>query len=237
MRWSILIKALLAFLILGHSLFSAEKGDTLVCVHGFMGAPWNMHFLAKNLRRDGWDVVNWKYPSRDRTISEHGEQFLLKLIDLAERKPGQPIHFVTHSLGGLVLLSALNHPSCPQEAKIGKVVLIAPPIKGSSWGRWVGQFSLARWLAKDFSGHELMTQLNFDDLGNFPDSLEHILVIAGSLGINPLLPKGNDGTLAIHETFLSTPHEHVVVKRGHKTIVFSKKVCGLILQFFEKEKI
>ncbi len=226
---------LLLFLlsILTFPLFSADKDDYVVCIHGFMGAPWNMHFLEKNLRREGWDVVNWKYASRDRFIAEHAEQLVQNLIDLAEVKAGQPIHFVTHSMGALVLLAALNHPLCPQEAKIGKIVLIAPPLKGTHWGRWIGQFSVARWIAKDFSGRELMTKSNFDDLGNYPDSLEGVLVIAGTLGFNPFLEGKNDGTVALHETFLSIPHEHVVINRGHKTIVFSKKVYGLISQFLE----
>ncbi len=78
-----------------------------------------------------------------------------------------------------------------------------------------------------------MTKSNFDDFGNYPDSLEGVLVIAGTLGFNPFLEGKNDGTVALHETFLSIPHEHVVINRGHKTIVFSKKVYGLISRFLE----
>jgi pimeloyl-ACP methyl ester carboxylesterase len=194
-----------------------------------------MHFLEKKLKKDHWNVINWKYPSRDYTIPEHGAILVHKLIDLAASKPEKPIHFVTHSMGGLVLLAALNDPLCPSEAKMGKVVLIAPPLKGSYWGRWLGQFSIARWIAKDFAGRELMTQSSFDDLGSYPDSLEGILVIAGTFGFNPLLIGKNDGTVALRETFLSVPHERAVIKRGHKTIIFSKKTYRLISQFFEKE--
>lgn len=217
------------------SLFFANQNDYLVCIHGFMGAPWNMHFLEKNLEKDEWDVVNWKYPSRDYLIAEHAENLVQKLIDLTNQKPEQPIHFITHSMGGLVLLSALNHPLCPQEAKRGKVVLIAPPLKGSCFGRRLNDFFLTRWLAKDYSGHELMTESDFDHLGTFPDSLEALLVIAGSLGFNPFLHEDNDGTLTLSETLLPTPHDHITVKRGHKTIIFSKKVCNLARQFFRKK--
>jgi pimeloyl-ACP methyl ester carboxylesterase len=196
-----------------------------------MGAPWNMHFLAKNIRRDGWHVVNWKYPSREAFISEHAEQLVKDLIHLSHSNPGKPIHFVTHSMGGLVLLSALNHPNCPNEGKTGKVVLIAPPIKGSSWGRWAGQFSAIKSIVKNFSGQELITETNFEHFGNFPDSLEKILVISGNFGMNPLLSEPNDGTLAISETRPSTPHEHLIVKSGHKSIIFSKQVCRSTLHF------
>jgi pimeloyl-ACP methyl ester carboxylesterase len=233
----ILFKILLfCLLLLTCSLFSAEKNDYLLCIHGFMGSHWNMRFLEKNLRKEGWDVINWTYPSRECYISEHAEQLVQDLIDLAAKKPGQPIHFVTHSMGALVLLASLNQPLCPQEAKIGKVILIAPPSQGTYWGRWIGQFSLARWAAKGFSGQELMTKSSFNDLGNYPHSLEGVLVISGSLGFNPLLAGKNDGTVSVQETLLSTPHEHVLIRRGHKTIVFSKKTYGVIRQFLEKRK-
>ena len=214
------------------SITKTDEKCYVVCVHGFLGAPWNMHFLAKNLRKGPWHINSWKYSSRKHTISEHGASLAQHLKKLARKKIGKPIHFVAHSMGGLVVLAALNHPSCPKEAKIGKVVLMVPPLKGSYWARWLGQFSPVRWFLKDFSGRELITESDFERLGHYPDSLEGILVISGSLGWNFLLKEKNDGTLSICETFLSQPHEHTVVKCGHKTILFSKKVCRLISKFF-----
>lgn len=228
-----MFKLLIIFVFLIPSLFAINKREQVVCLHGFMGAPWNMHFIEKRLKRDQWNAVTWQYSSRDCFIEEHAEKFVFYLIELASHNHNQPIHFVAHSMGGLVLLAALNHPLCPQEAKIGKVVLLAPPARGTHFGRWMGQFSLAKWIAKDFSGQELMTKTQFDYLGKYPSSLEGVLVIAGSLGFNPLLEKRNDGTLAVSETCLSTPHKHVVIKRGHKTIIFGKRIYHLISQFLE----
>lgn len=133
-------------------------------------------------------------------------------------------------------MGALNHPNCPKEAKIGKLILISPPLRGSKWARWLYQFSLIRWIAKEFSGKELMTQEDFSYLGEYPHSVEKILVIAGKLGFNPILKGKNDGTLLLEESTLSIPHERIVVNRGHKTIVFSKKVCGIILSFLSLDE-
>ena len=199
-----------------------------------MGASWNMDFLAKSLKKDGWDVLVWNYKSRDSLIQEHGIRLVDTIRIIAQQHPGKPIHFVAHSMGGLVLLSALNCPSCPNEAKIGKIVLIAPPLKGSAWGRWLSQFSLARWIAKDFSGRELMTKEEFDDLGRYPSSCKK-MIIAGSLGFNPFISGANDGTVAVAETFLDMPHKRIVIKRGHKTIVFSKKVANSVRNFLKEE--
>lgn len=217
------------------SFLIANQKESVVCLHGFLGAPWNMHYIEKHLKKDYWDATSWKYPSRDYFIEQHADKLVCYLTELANQKPNQAIHFVAHSMGGLVLLAALNNPLCPKEAKMGKVILLAPPAKGARWGRWLGQFSMARHIAKKFSGYELMTQTQFDYLGKYPDSLQAVLVIAGSLGFNPLFKEKNDGTLAVRETFLSTPHKHIVINRGHKTIVFGKKTYSLIRQFLEND--
>lgn len=225
------------FLFLLLLIFPHLKADDLVvCIHGFMGGKWCMRYIEKNLSEDGWNVVNWDYPSRDDIIQNHGEKLAFSLKELALKNPTKPIHFVAHSMGSLVLLAALNHKEAPMEAKIGKVVLIAPPLQGSLWARWLSQFEWVKKILKEYSGKELMSETNYFELfGNYPDSIEKILVIAGSFGFNPILEGENDGTIAVSETFLNTPHEHVTVKSGHKSIVFNSTVLQLIKAFFLAE--
>jgi len=219
---------LLIFLI----CFDLKADDFVVCIHGFLGGRRCMSYLEKNLLEDGWNVINWDYPSRDDTIQNHGEKLVYSLKELAEKNPGRPIHFVAHSMGSLVLLAALNHPKTPMEAKIGRVVLIAPPLKGSLWARWLSQFEIIRKILKEYSGKELMTETNYFQLfGNYPETIDKILVIAGSLGFNPILEGENDGTIAVSETILNTPHEHITVKSGHKTIVFNTTVSNITRAF------
>ena len=225
-------KFLFLFVIFSFSLFATEKHSPIVCIHGFMGGPWCMHFIAKNLVKDGWHVINWSYPSRNDSIQAHAEKLIIELNCIVQQYPNEPIHFVTHSMGSLVLLKALQHQDCPKEAKIGKVVLMAPPAKGSIFARWLHKFAWARWIAKEFAGKELMTTENFEGEKTYPESLNKILVIAGTFGINPICKGENDGTVGVNETFLTCPHEHISVRWGHKTMIFSKKVCGVIRSFF-----
>jgi len=49
-----------------------------------------------------------------------------------------------------------------------------------------------------------------------------------------MIGKENDGTLALDETSLNTRHKHVIIKRGHKSIIFSKKTFSLALEFLRK---
>lgn len=210
-----------------------EAKQPLVCIHGILGAPWNMHLYAKNFARKGFIVTNWGYPSREKNIEEHGANLAQELKKIARQNPGEPIYFLGHSMGCLVIRSALNHPDCPKEAKIGRAVLLAPPNKGSTYARFLNSFSFPRWIAQDWAGKQLFTKKNFDYLGEFPDTMDKVMVIAGTFGLNPFIKGDNDGSVAVEETKLNTPHKLVTINRGHHTIVMSKDVYGLALNFFK----
>lgn len=225
------IKFILFFCVfLSSALFANPKEETIISIHGFLGAPWNMYFLKKNFQKHGWQVINWKYTSRDQTINEHAKELTKQIIKIQDENPDKQICFIAHSLGCLILKAALNEPNCPKNVKNAKIVLIAPPNNGTIWGRTLNRFSLFRKFTKNYSGQELCTYQNFDHLGKFPASA-NILVIAGNLGFNPWIGKENDGTVAIDETYLDTKHKHITIRRGHKTIIFSKKTFSLALDF------
>jgi pimeloyl-ACP methyl ester carboxylesterase len=206
------------------------KDDSLVCIHGFLGAKWNMLYIAASFGSEGWDVTNWGYKSREKTIEAHAEDLVRELKWLAAERPHKPIHFIAHSLGSLILRAAINHPQCPEEAKIGKAVLLAPPNQGACWGRFLEQFAFARKIAKEAAGKQLMTEQDFEHLGHFPQTMD-ILVIAGKSNLNPFIIDENDGTVSIEETRLSTPHEHIVIKSEHSAMIFNKKAINLAKQF------
>lgn len=205
----------------------------LFTVHGIFGSPWNMYYLADSLEKEQMEITYWGYPSRDKTIQEHGADLAVALRDHAAQHPGQPIHFLTHSMGGLILRAAVNHPDCPPEALNGKAILLAPPNQGAAWGRFLEQFALAHFIGKDRAGKELMTEQDFEHLGQFPETME-IFVIAGNMSVNFLIEGENDGVVAVAETDLSTPHHHEVIWAGHKTILLSKTAATMIHDFFIK---
>ncbi len=211
---------------------SLDKAS-IVCVHGFLGSPRNMRYLVKNFQAEGSNVINWKYPSRDKTIEGHAEDLVITLQEISSKNPGKPIHFIAHSMGSLVVRKALNHPSCPSEAKRGKAVLFGPPNQGISLARYLSPYTLMKKIAKSSAGKELMAEKDFEHLGSFPPSMP-VLVIAGTCGYNPLITGENDGVVAVSETFLTTPHKHIKLYRGHKSLLFSKKALGLAKEFLEE---
>lgn len=207
------------------SPFSSHEencGEWVVCVHGFMLLPSSMTYVKKMLRSSCFDPYLWSYPSRRRTLEEHGACLVKRLERLAARKPGRPIHFVTHSIGALVLRSALCRSDCPPEAQCGRVVLVAPPNRGSCLAR---QYADSRAVGSVF-GSKTGWQLThygpeeMEALGCFPDSV-NVLVLAGSCG-NPLIfDEPNDGFLTLWETELSTPYYRQVLDLSHGDLLIS----------------
>ncbi len=212
----------MALLALGAVSCTRREGreGSVVCVHGFMRGPANTWLMARALQADGWKVLNWRYPSRDRTVSQHAEVLVARLQELASERPGRPIHFVAHSLGGLVVRAALNHPACPGEARLGAAVLLAPPHRGSALARRLSHFPLARRLFGEHAGRELMEADGFDRLGAFPSGLK-VLVLAGTAGFNPWIPGPDDGKVGVEETGLPTPHVLKRLRAGHSWIAWS----------------
>lgn len=181
---------------------------TVVCIHGFMTTHRSMQPIEKSLRCMGFRVWNWDYPSRARTIEEHACELVEYLKEIARCHPGEPILFVTHSTGALILRTALNAPTCPEEAKVGRAVLLAPPNQGSRLAHRFRNFEPAKLLLGSKSGWQLMNYGIADIescFGYFPSTMQ-VLVIAGTKGIKVFFCEPNDGFIAIDETALDTPY-------------------------------
>lgn len=213
---------------------SDPKKNLVVCIHGLFGSTHSLEFIEQKLKQTDFVVENWGYDSKKAFISDHGEKLAEKLREMLVHHRDKDITFVAHSMGGLVLLAALNHPRCPDIARRGKAVLIASPMKGAWIARFVGRSSFARWIAHRFAGVELMTEKDFAHLGSYPRTLENICVIAGTWSMNPLLFEPNDGAVTVAETMLDVPHEHITIHAGHNDIVLNCDVVEMIKLFILK---
>lgn len=208
----------------------AGPGDYLVCIHGFFGDEKSMKKIVTHFKELGRDIENWGYPSRDKWIQEHAHDLVVQLNQMHRDHPTKGFDFVAHSLGGLILRCAINHPDFPEIAKHGKAVLLAPPNGGSCWARFLKNIPFSKQIVKKRAGKELLDEEFFDYLGDFPSSLR-VLVIAGNGGINPFFMGEHDGVVAVRETYLNTPHDHVVIKAGHHDILSKKRAIRLIDSF------
>ena len=206
----------------------APKNETIVCLHGFLRTKWSMARITKFMQKEGYRVVNHGYPTRDKTIEDHGADLIDVLAELSKKFPGQPIHFVTHSMGALVVRAAINHPACPNEAKSGRAVLMAPPNQGSAFGRSIQDLELVRWAAGSGAGRQLIEtdEHGFNPLGEFPPTM-NVLVIAGQ----------HDNKVSLEEARLNMAHDFIILSCGHSLIMYNRKAIRIAKDFLSAKTL
>ena len=82
---------------------AAQVKEMVVMVHGLRMPGWVMALLALRLRRCGFDTRVFSYPSVRTSLAENA----LQLSRFVARIAAPRIHFVGHSLGGLLVLQML----------------------------------------------------------------------------------------------------------------------------------
>lgn len=226
-------KGILLFLLVFQWVTLNAQEGTLVCIHGFMANHRSMHTIAKSLKGVGFPVYCWQYASRQKTIEEHACSLIPILQEISCYRPGEPINFVTHSIGALILRAALNLPDCPLEAKIGRAALIAPPNQGSRLAYRFRNFLPVKLAMGTKSGWQIMHYdiCAIERFGFFPDTMQ-VLVIAGTKGRSMFINEPNDGFIAIDETALDTPYYWTCFKLAHGELLKSAAVLCTLRSFF-----
>ena len=113
-------------LILGLALPSVVLADCIILLHGLARTSSSMNNIEDAFEQRGFNVVNVDYPSRKYPV----ETLAPMAIEdgLADCPPDSIVHFITHSLGGILVRYYMEHHTLDQ---IGRVVMLAPPNQGS----------------------------------------------------------------------------------------------------------
>jgi len=188
----------------------------VILVHGLWFGSWAMASLARKLRADGFAVRRFDYSSTAGTLDAHSAQ----LLGFARQSSAQRLHFVGHSLGGLVCLHMLNDG---QDIPPGRLVLLGSPLAGSAIARRTGGIPGAEKLLGQI---RTALQAGYGQLG----SGRQTGMIAGtrSIGLGMLLGgtgKPGDGTVTVDETRTRGLKDHLLLPVSHTGMLYSSEVA------------
>ncbi|MGD1089076.1 MAG: alpha/beta hydrolase [Verrucomicrobiota bacterium] len=178
----------------------------------------------------GYKVRNVDYPSRTASVQTLADDAIGKAVGDCRRDGAAKIHFVTHSLGGILVRSYLARHSIPSP---GRVVMLAPPNQGSEIVDKLGWSFLFKWINGP-AGNELGTDKN-----STPNKLGHanfpVGIIAGDRSINwinsLLIPGRDDGKVSVERTRLAGMTDHIVIHATHPLIMCNREAIRQTLQF------
>ena len=214
----------------------AVAGDCVALVHGLGRSSMSMLVMGHNLKKDGFDPILVDYPSRTETVPDLAQH----MLDEVRRgcPENKPVHFVTHSMGGILLRYAAKHLPERMPENIGRTVMLSPPNKGSEIVDAIGE---QKWfqMTNGPAGAALGTSDNDwpARLGAFPHELG---VIAGSQSIEPyfsaLIDGADDGKVSVESTKLEGMRDHITLPVTHTFMMQSPDVLRQVRHFLTEGK-
>ncbi len=175
--------------------------------------------LARRLSRAGYEAINWPYHSFRHTIEDHAQNLSVMLRSLDARPDLRRIHLVTYSLGSIIARCALT---LERPAKLGRIVMVAPPNRGSRWAALIGP--------------ALRRQIRIiDQLAARPDSFVNRLPEPEAMEIG-VIAASHDLLVGCTNTHLPGQKDHIVLSGLHTTIVMQRNAAEAVLQFLAAGK-
>ena len=225
----------LLFICLFSFCESLIANECVVLIHGLARSSQSMKVLEARLETEGYEVINIDYPSRDHTVDELATVVVGQGIQECSAKSDSKINFVTHSLGGILVLVYLN---ANQRDDIRRVVMLGPPNQGSEV---VDNL-------KDTPGFELLNGPAGMQLGTGLTDVPRALgpvdfeagIIAGTKTMNPILstylPNPNDGKVSVESTKVDGMADFIALPTTHTFMMRNIAVIDQVVYFLKNGK-
>lgn len=224
--WTLLFLSSCANQQAAQQLKQGGSSEYVLLLHGLGRNNMAMWLLASRLEDAGFHVHRVGYDSFNTSIPEI-EEHIAEQVDSYTSTVSGTIHFVGHSMGGLLIRAYLEDHILPS---LGRTVLIGTPNKGTP----VADRVKGNWLLETFNSpaEELGTK------DSFPLSLEQpyypVGVIAGRVDsciADYFIPGENDGLVPVESTKVSNMSDFIVVDSGHSFLRYDKTVADQTIFF------
>ena len=204
-------------------------------LHGLARTKNSMRVMQAELAQANFRVVNLGYPSRKDRIENLAPTAVREGVTACELSDGEAVHFVTHSMGGILIRYYLSKYNLEQ---LGRIVMLAPPNQGSqvvdSLGKMPG-FKLLNGPA----GLQLGTDANSIPLQlgavDYP-----VGIIAGTRTFNPILslflPNPDDGKVSLENTKVEGMVDFIDLPVTHSFMMRNRKVIKQMIAFLQTGK-
>lgn len=198
--------------------------ESVIVAHGLWFPGVETKLLRNRLRNAGFSPHLFTFPTVRGTLAQNAA----RLARFATEVPGNRLHFVGYSLGGVVTLTMLERK---RFRRMGRVVCIGSPLTGSRVATRVGSTAWGRKIV----GRSLVEHIARGGISRWDQDID-LGLIAGtrSFGIGKLvesLPGDSDGTVAVDETRLPGATDHITVTATHTQLLFNRVVARETIHF------
>ena len=210
--------------------------EIVVLLHGIANASIYMMPVEKLLQKKGYETLNITYPSVERNIESLTRWLGQKISSEKIWDKYSKVHFVAHSMGGLVggFYLEKRQNTIPKD-KMGRVIMIGTPHGGSE----VADFLKENPLFKKFfgpAGQQLTTEQRnqqkitpWYELGIIAGKTDNALDVG-----NLFIHDAHDGCVSVESTKVEGMKDHIVIPSIHYFMAWTPKVQQQVVTFLEK---
>lgn len=212
-------------------------GECVVLIHGMGRTLHSMDKMQDRLTTEGYHTVNLGYPSTSKAIEDIVEENFPAALEQCQQFQPNSVHFVTHSLGGIVLRSVLKNQ---KPENLGRVVMLSPPNHGSEVSDKLKDWWLYQWINGP-AGQQLTTDKN-----SFPNRLGPVDYPVGIIAgdryyffdyyLSTIIPGPDDGKVSTGSARLEGMRDFLQVHETHPFIMDADYVQDETLHFLKQEK-